>query len=107
MTEAERIALAERATRAYDEFIAPLLIETRDVYAARIVEIASTELSRDKRTDKITALSTAIRILDELENGIKAVMMDGDVARNEQLRAEKIEQMTPAQRRLFGLVPTR
>lgn len=102
-----RIARAERATRAYDEFIAPLLVETRDVYSARLVEIASTELSRDKRTDKITALSTAIRILDELENGIKAVMMDGPMAEQEKLRAEHLESMTPSQRRLFGLVPTR
>src|SRR5512139_2663770 len=104
MTEAERIAKAERATRAYDEFFAPELAMIRDTYKDRLVEIASTELSRDSRTDKITALSTAIRILDELENGIKAVMMDGDVARQERLRAEKIEQMTPSQKRLFGLV---
>jgi hypothetical protein len=103
----ERIAKAQRAQMAYDEFIAPMLAETRDVYSARMLEVAVTELSRDARTDKLTCLATAIRILDELETGIKGVMMDGDVALTDKLRAEKIEQMTPAQRRIFGLVPTR
>lgn len=107
MTEAERIAKAQRAQYALDEFITPMLAETRDVYAKRIVEVASTELGRDARADKITALSTAIRILDELENGIRSTIVDGDFARHEKLRAEKIEAMTAPQRRLFGLVPTR
>lgn len=105
MTEAQRIAQAQRAKAALEEFIEPLLQETREVYARRIVEIASTELGREPRTDKITALSTAIRILDELESGIKAVMLDGAVAQKEKLRADKLERMTPAQRRLLGVVP--
>lgn len=105
MTPSERIARAERAQAALNEFILPLLTETRDVYAARLVEIASTELSRDKRTDKITALSTAIRILDELEEGVKAHLLDGGLAEKDRLRADRMENMTPPQRRLYGLVP--
>jgi hypothetical protein len=107
VTPAEQIAKAERAQRAMDEFITPLLTETRDVYARRIVEIATTELGKESRTDKITALSTAIRILDELEQGIAAVLMDGEIAKQDRLRADKLENMTPAERRLFGLVPAR
>src|SRR4249919_576859 len=107
MTEAERIAKAERAQRAYDEFIGPIMAETRDAYSARIVEIAATELNSRKRADKLTALSFAIRIAEELDTGIKASIMDGDLAEQEKLRTEKIEAMTPSERRLFGLVPAR
>lgn len=106
MTPQQRIARAHRAQAALDEFILPILAETRATYSKRLVEIASTELSRDKRTDKITALSTAVRILDELEEGMKAHLLDGELATQEKLRADKIEKMTPSQRRLFGLVPT-
>jgi hypothetical protein len=107
VTPDEQIARAHRAQHALDEFIAPLLAETRDVYAARIVEIASTELGKEARTDKITTLSLAIRILDELEKGINSVLTDGKVARDTALRAEKLEKMSPSERRIFGMVPTR
>jgi hypothetical protein len=63
------------------------------------------ELSRDKRADKITALSNALKILGQLENGMKAAILDGDLAQQEKLKAEKIEQMTAPQRRLLGIAP--
>lgn len=105
MTPEERLARARRAQMALDEFITPLLTETRDVYAARIVEIAATELNKEARTDKITALSTAIRVLEELEKGIQAHLLDGKVADKERLRVAKLEQMTPARRRIFSMTP--
>ena len=107
MTEAERIAKAERAQRAYDEFIGPIMAETRDAYSARIVEIAATELNSTKRADKLTALSFAIRITEELDTGIKASIMDGELAQQERLRAAKLEKMTPSQRRIYDLIPGR
>ena len=100
----DRIARAHRAKAALDEFIAPILADARDTYARRIVEIASTELDSAKRTNKITALSTALRVIDQLESGIGAVMMDGDVAQKDKLRADSMEQMTPSKRRLLGMV---
>jgi hypothetical protein len=106
MTPQERIARAERAKTAWFEFVHPALHEIRNAYGDRLVEIASTELSRDKRTDRITALSTALRILEQVENGLQAAIMDGEVAANNVLRAEKMERMTAPERRLFGLVPT-
>jgi hypothetical protein len=33
--------------------------------------------------------------------------MDGEIAKQDRLRADKLENMTPAERRLFGLVPAR
>jgi hypothetical protein len=59
-----------------------------------IVELANTELSRDKRADKLTALSNAIKILTTLRSGMLAMIRDGEMARQDKLKAEKIEQMT-------------
>jgi hypothetical protein len=106
MTPSERIARAHRAERALEEFITPILAECRETYTARIIEVAATELNPKKRADKLTALSTAMRVLDSLENGIQAVMLDGQMAEKDRLRADKMERMTPSERRIFGLVPT-
>lgn len=107
MTPQERIARAERAQQALDEFITPILLETRDAYCTRIVELASIELNRNVRGDKMAALSTAIRVVDAIEDGLKAVMMDGKMAERDKLLAEKVERMTAPERRIFGLVPAR
>lgn len=103
MTEVERISRAQRARAAMDEFIAPMLSELRDAYSERLVLVANDELNRDKRADKITALSHAIKIVSTLENGMAAIIMDGDIARKEAVRAEKIEGMTAPQRRLLQI----
>jgi hypothetical protein len=103
MTEAERIARAHRAQSAWDEFFGPMVDEMRSEYQGRMVDIASVELSRDKRADKLTALAHALKILGNLENGMLAAIKDGDMARSEKLRKEKIEQMTAPQRRLLRI----
>lgn len=105
MTPEQRIARAGNAQRAWDEFVAPVVTEMRETYAARIVEIAAAELSRDKRSDKITALSNAVRILGQIEAGMKEAIRDGDVARVEKLRTGKIEALTEPKRRLLGIAP--
>jgi hypothetical protein len=105
VTPAERAARAQRAQGALDEFLTPLFTDIRSTYSARLIEIASTELNRDKRTDKITALSNALRIVEQLEAGMVAIVKDGEVARSDLLHAAKIEDMTPSQRRLLGFAP--
>ena len=105
MTEAERIERGHRARRAYDEFIGPALQEVRNAYGDRIVEIASTELSRDKRTDKLTALSTALRILEQVEGGLQSVIVDGEMVQKSKLKAAEVEQLSPARRRFLNMVP--
>lgn len=90
------------AKRALDEFVSPALNEIREAYAKRLQEVATTELSRDKRTDKITCLSTALRITDEIESIIRSVVLEGELAAKERHRLKKIEEMTPARRRLLN-----
>jgi DNA-binding transcriptional ArsR family regulator len=99
----DRIARAERAETAYREFIEPMIDELRNVYSERIVELAITELSRDKRADKITALSNALKILTTLDSGMLEMIRDGDLARRDKLKTERVENMTAPARRLFNI----
>ena len=105
MTPQERIARAERAQRAWDEFIGLQVEDMIGEYTARIIEIANTELSRDKRTDKITALSHAIKITENIREGLLAVIKDGEMATKDKVRAENVENMTAPQRRLLNVIP--
>jgi hypothetical protein len=105
LTPEQRIARAFQAENAWNEFFAPMIAELRSAYSERVIEIANTELSRDSRSDKITALSNALKILATLEAGMKETIRDGELARQDKIRADKIEQMTKPQRRLLGIAP--
>jgi len=105
MNEADRIARAHRAQAALDEFLNPMFDQIVEEYTSRMVEVANTELSRDKRSDKITALSNALKITRTLKSGMNEIVRDGELAKAEKLRAEKLEQMTAPQRRLLSIAP--
>jgi hypothetical protein len=107
VTPEQRLARSARAQAAWDEFFAPMFDECEGEYTARIVEVANTELSRDKRTDKITALSHALKITKTLRAGMQEIVRDGELANAEKLKAQKIEQMTAPQRRLLSMGPQR
>ena len=101
---AERIARAHRAQSAWDEFLAPMIAAMREEYRERMVSVATTELATAARSDKITALSMALRIVDTIESGMLATIKDGELARADKLKAEAIEGMTDARRRLLNIV---
>ena len=101
-TLAHRLNAARQAESAW-EVVQPILDEIDAEYTARMVEVANTELSRDKRADKLTALSNALKISANLRSGLQAAMMDGEVAQRDKLRADRIEKLTAPQRRLLKL----
>jgi hypothetical protein len=105
ISDAEARARGERAQTLRDEFLAPILGEIRDSYAQRIVEVATKELDPKRRTEAVTSLSVAIRVLDNIESGLNAFIHDGEVAAKSQLRAERIEKMPHGQRRLLSIAP--
>ena len=90
-----------------DEFLGPILEQSRTTYRDRIVEIAATELDPRKRTEKLTALSLALRVLDNVASGIDAAIRDGEIGYANLMKAEKVESMTDGKRRLFSMAPTR
>lgn len=102
----ETAARGQRAALC-NEFIAPILTETRDGYLSRIAEIAVAELNPKSRTEKITALSIALKVLNNLTNGLNAVIEAGQLAEKNIIRSDQIERMGSEKRRLFDIVPTR
>lgn len=106
----ERDPLQEAAARGHraalcNEFIGPILTETRDGYTARLIEIASTELNPKTRAEKITALSIAMKVLANVENGLNSAIEAGRVAQQSLIKADKIERMGASERRLMDIVP--
>lgn len=106
MTPDEKIARGERAYYS-KEFLGPICDDLRAGYAKRMVEVASRELNPKKRTEAITGLSIATRILDQIESGLDAYINDGEVTRRDKVQAESIEKMGREQRRFLDMVPLR
>lgn len=106
MTDHEIAARGQRARSLMEEFVAPALGGMRDEYLARMADVATKELDPKVRADKITALSTALRILDNVTAGIEATIMDGEAAQKKLIRAEDVERMSPTKRRLFQIAPS-
>lgn len=106
MNNYEIAARGQRAQALMDEFVAPALDGMRDEYLARMATVATNELDPKVRADKITALSTALKVLDNLTSGINAAIKDGEAAQNKLLKAEDVERMTPQKKRLFQIAPT-
>jgi hypothetical protein len=101
---AETAARGQRAELC-NEFIGPILKDTREGYLARIAEIAATELNPKKRSEKITALSIALKVLGNLENGLNAAIESGKVAQQSIIKAREIERMGAHERRIFDIIP--
>lgn len=106
----EHDPVADAAARGHraalcSEFIGPILKATREGYLERIAEIAATELGPKTRAEKITALSIALKVLGNLENGLNAAIEAGKVAQRSLLNTDKIERMASADRRLLDIVP--
>ena len=106
MSNPDAAARGQRASLC-QEFIGPVLEETRNSYLARIAEVAATELDAKVRADKITALSIALKVTANLTNALDSAIKAGELAERHLIRADEIERMGREQRRLFGLVPAR
>jgi hypothetical protein len=98
-----RIARAHRAQMFMDEFLSPLFAELRDEYTARISHVATTELHPTTRSEAITALSVALKVVDSLQAGMTEVIRDGELAKRDKLKSERIEGMTDAKQRLLRI----
>lgn len=105
LNDRERVERGARAKRAMEEFITPEFGFARQQYLDRIAEVAATELNPALRAEKITVLSYAVRVLQEVEGSVSMVILEGEKARADMIRVEKIEQMTDAQRRLAMIAP--
>lgn len=102
LNDRERMERAHHAQRALDEFLEPAFAIVAAEYMARLNDLASTT---PWEAAKITALANATRIAQEVRSQIVALVLDGQDAKRGMIRAEKIEELTPAKRRLLKIGP--
>jgi hypothetical protein len=101
-SETQRVERARQADNALKEFRAPAFDVVHQEYGARLKRIASAE---PWATDKIAALANAMRVVEEVHNQVAALIADGEHAKAGMIRAEKIEQLSPAKRRWAKWAP--
>ena len=106
MTDDTTATKGHRA-RMCEEFIGPMLDEMRTAYLARIADIATTELDPKARTDKLTSLSIALRVVGNLEAGLSAAIAAGRIAEGNISRAREVEKLSRDGRRLLDIVGAR
>lgn len=102
LTEAQRVARGEQARRALEDFLNPAFEAVISAYTDRLEAVAAKE---PWEAAKITALANATRIAKEVHAQMVGLVQVGEHARASMVRVEKIEQLTPAKRRLLNIGP--
>ncbi len=97
---AERINRAHNAKRALEEFLDPAFGVVAEEYENRLTAICAT---RPWAANEIAALANALRVVREVRGQIEAIVMDGEFAKEDKKRAERVGQLSPAKRRLFNI----
>ena len=100
MTPEERIERARRAQHALDDFLAPAFEVVVEEYHGRLAAVCAKE---PWAADKIAALANANRIVQEVHRQIVGLVLDADDAKAKKARAQHIESLTPAKRRLLNI----
>lgn len=93
LSDAQRVERMSRAKRALEEFIEPAFDAAHNAYFARLKDITSRS---PWETAKIAALANACRVLEEVHSQVCGLIHDGEHAKSQMIRAEKIEQLSPA-----------
>ncbi len=99
LTNEQRLERARQAEHAMT-FLAPAFDVVISAYVERMEQVASTT---PWEANKITALANATRIAREVQSQIVAIVHDGADAQANIKRAETIEKLTPAKRRLLNI----
>jgi hypothetical protein len=102
LTPSQRVERSRQAKQAL-EFLEPAFAALQEAYGTRIEEISA---KTPWDAQRITALANAKRIVSEVKAQIESIMHDGAEAQSGIDRARRIEELTPARRRLveIGLV---
>lgn len=95
MTDDEHASRGMRAAMAWDEFVEPALNAIAAEYMAALTSVAASE---PWQSDKIVKLAVATRVIDKVQEHLRAAIMAGDSARAKIGRAHEIEQL-PARKR--------
>lgn len=97
---AERIANAEQAQAALTRWLDPAFDHLVGEWTLRMSDIAATT---PWETDKIKNLAIAVRAAKEARAQIHAVVVGGQVAREDMKRQRQIENLSPERRKVLGI----
>lgn len=96
MNNEDRRARGFRAKAALDEFIGPAMDQMRDEYMHALTKLAANE---PWETAKITKLAVAQRVIQAVEQQIRAAVLDGEMAAKDKSRADMIANLPEAKRK--------
>lgn len=99
-TTEERRARGFQAKLAYDEFVAPAIDGLRADYMEALSRLAVNE---PWASDKLVKLAVAQRVINTVEQHMKAIILDGEVAAKEKSRADEIANLPEAKRRWLNV----
>lgn len=100
LTDPQRIERARQAGLALEHFLDPAFAVVAEEYRQRLEAICAT---KPWATNEIAALANASRIVSEVRSQIAGLVYDGEEAKRGRTRAELIEKLSPAKRRLLNI----
>jgi hypothetical protein len=102
--EAARMARAEQASAALTAFLSPAFDVARADYMAKLTELLTRPMCGDnlKACEK---LALAVKVANEVEAQIEALVADGQMARADASRAADIARLPAEQRRYAQYAP--
>ena len=101
MTPNERIARAERAKAAMDEFFGPAFAVVEQDYAEKMITAAA---SVDPRAPEIIArLANGIKAARSVRAQIEALVLDGRLAEQDMQRTAQLSRMSDHKRSVVGV----
>ncbi|HET7154980.1 MAG TPA: hypothetical protein VFI87_06395 [Hyphomicrobiaceae bacterium] len=96
MTEEDRRARGFRAQAALDEFVAPVAEQMRAEFMAHLSKIA---LNEPWEAGKMTKLAVGLKVIDTVEQQMRAAIQDGTDAARKITKAREIERLPGAQKK--------
>lgn len=97
-TPQERIADGEQAKQAWDRFVAPAIAVLRADYMAKLTENAEKPME-GRALAAVQTMSLGLRVTREVENQLKAIILDGQQAQHDLNRAGDLSRMSPEAQR--------
>lgn len=95
--ETLRMARADQAEAALAQYLRPAFNVAHADYLQKLAEIAARPLNADMRA-AMEKLALGLKVLAEVRGQIEALVIDGDVARADVKRADKLAGLTTEQK---------
>lgn len=100
--EADRVTTGEQARAAWDQFVGPACALLRAEYATKLSKIAGERAMTGEALKQVEKLAMAIKVVDQVEAQIAAVIGDGRTAQADMERAGNMARLSTEERRYAG-----